>query len=62
MHDAIGTRGVLDGDEGSQRDHVARGIASLEPDDIFGLQPKIRLGLGSYRIGAAERVEVIDVE
>ena len=62
MHDAVGTRGALDRDEGSQRDHVARGIAGLEPDDILGLQPKIGLGLRGDRIGAAEGVEVVDVQ
>ena len=47
-------------DKGSQRDHVARGIAGLEPDDILGLQPEIRFGLGRNGIGAAKGVEVID--
>ncbi len=62
MHDTVGTRRVLDGHEGAKRNHVARGIAGLEPDDILGLQAKSRFRLGGYRIRAAEGVEIIDVQ
>jgi hypothetical protein len=46
VHDAVGSRGALDRDEGAQRHHhVAGGIAGLEPDDILGLEAERRFCL-----------------
>ncbi len=62
VHHAVGTRGVLDAHEGAERNHLARGIASLQSDDIFGLQTETRFGLGGDRVGAAEGVEIVDIQ
>ena len=37
-------------------------VARLEPADLFGLQAERGLGLHVHLVGAAEAVEVVDVE
>ena len=62
MHHPVGTRRVLDAHEGAERNHVARGVAGLEPDDVLGLQTESRFRLGGDRVGAAEGVEIVHIQ
>ncbi|MNJ30300.1 hypothetical protein D3C77_248980 [compost metagenome] len=55
-----GTR--RNGDKRGQRQHRPGLIAYLQPADGFGLHAMIGIGLSRHLVGAAEAVEVVDVE
>jgi len=60
--DAVGSGDLTDPDQGAERNHLAGGIADLEPGDVGGFVAEGGIGLGDDLIGASEPVEVIDVK
>ncbi len=49
-------------DEGAERDHLAGGVAGLQAQQVLRLQAEGLIGLDVDLVGAAEAVEVVDVE
>ena len=62
MNHPIGSGTRCDGDKRRQRQHVPGRVTHLQAADGFGLHAVVRIGLGSHLVGAAEPVEVVDVQ
>ena len=58
---AIGAEPVLEGGDGSQRHHLALGIAGLVIGDLGELLAEGAVGLDQHLIGAAQIVELVDI-
>ena len=53
---------VLDRGHGAQRNHLAVVVADLQPTDVLGLHAVGSIGLHVHLPGAAELVEIVDVQ
>ncbi len=59
---ALRPRGAVDLQQGRKRDHLPGARADLELADILGPGAKGGIGLDPDTVGAAKRIEVVDVE
>ena len=62
VHDAVGPVNVFHVDEGAERNHFAGERFWCAGADVFGMQAIRGFGLHVDLLGAAETVEVVDVE
>ncbi len=60
--DAVGVGDVFKIHDGAEGDHLALGVAGFELSDVGGVGAEGGVGLGDDAEGAAEVIEVVDVE
>ena len=62
VHDAIGAAAPLDVEHRAERHHLARPRCASSAADVFRIGADSPFGLGAHLEGAAEAVEVVDVD
>src|ERR1700741_4355367 len=62
MGDTIRPGNRLNVCDSAHRHHLVLRISSVEPADLIRLRSKIAVSLNVYLIGAAEKIEVVDIK